>query len=309
MRRRLVAVAVSFVLAACAGSNNAPAPVENRGVARAVSAPVTPAAPVTVPAGYYLVKKGDTLYSIALDHGTSYRELATWNSLEDPNRIFVGQQLRVVAPGSDSGVAETRPVAPPPGVQESGGTTGAAVQASAGIKREPRGGKIPYSDTAWAQAQKGEMPGSVEKSAATSAAPTTTATSAPVPAQSAAAAGDLVWAWPAAGALINTFSEGHNKGIDLAGKQGDPVNAAADGKVIYVGTLRGYGRMVIVKHEGNFSSVYGHNSQILVKEEQQVTRGQKLAEVGSSDSDQPKLHFEIRRLGVPVNPLQFLPKR
>lgn len=125
-----------------------------------------------------------------------------------------------------------------------------------------------------------------------------------------AAATETTWAWPSSGKVLAGFSEGSNKGVDIAGKTGDPVLAAGDGKVVYAGTgLRGYGKLVIVKHDATFLSAYAHNSQILVKEGQSITRGQKIAEVGSSDSDQPKLHFEIRRQGKPVDPIQYLPKR
>ena len=117
----------------------------------------------------------------------------------------------------------------------------------------------------------------------------------------------------AAGKTIATFSEAGdnaNKGLDLAGKTGDPVLAAAAGKVVYAGSgLRGYGNLVIVKHDSTYLSAYAHNSKILVKEGDSVSRGQKIAEVGSSDADQPKLHFEIRKLGKPVDPLALLPNR
>ena len=118
------------------------------------------------------------------------------------------------------------------------------------------------------------------------------------------------WAWPLSGNLIAGFVEGSNKGIDIAAKPGDPVQAAAAGKVVYAGSgLRGYGKLVIVKHNPSFLSAYAHNSQILVKEGQSVTKGQKIAEAGASDSDQPMLHFEIRRQGKPIDPLKQLPSR
>ena len=117
------------------------------------------------------------------------------------------------------------------------------------------------------------------------------------------------WVWPATGKLVAGFSDTANlKGIDIAGKPGQPVVASAAGKVVYAGTgMRGYGKLVIVKHNTTFLSAYAHNSEILVKEGQQVARGQKIAEMGNTDADQVKLHFEIRRLGKPVDPLQYLP--
>lgn len=117
------------------------------------------------------------------------------------------------------------------------------------------------------------------------------------------------WAWPAPGRVVEKF-EGNNKGLAIAGRTGEPVLAAGDGRVVYSGSgLRGYGQLVIIKHNETYISAYAHNSRILVKEGQQVTRGQKIAEMGSSDADRTKLHFEIRRQGKPVDPLGHLPER
>ena len=133
----------------------------------------------------------------------------------------------------------------------------------------------------------------------------------PKPAEAVpAVAGDVSWAWPSGGKVLAGFAEGTNKGVDISGKMGDPVLAAGDGKVVYSGSgLRGYGKLVIIKHDATFLSAYAHNNNILVKEGQSVSRGQKIAEMGNSDTDQVKLHFEIRRQGKPVDPLQYLPKR
>jgi lipoprotein NlpD len=119
----------------------------------------------------------------------------------------------------------------------------------------------------------------------------------------------LNWMWPATGKIVTGFTDSANlKGIDIAGKAGEPVVASAAGKVVYAGSgLRGYGKLVIVKHNDTYLSAYAHNSDILVKEGQQVARGQKIAEMGNTDSDSVKLHFEIRRLGKPVDPLKYLP--
>ena len=116
--------------------------------------------------------------------------------------------------------------------------------------------------------------------------------------------------WPVPGRVLDGFEEPRNKGIDLAGAEGDPVQAAADGEVVYVGSaLRGYGNLVIVKHNDEFLSAYAHNRQVLVKQGQAVKRGQRIADLGKSDADRPKLHFEIRRRGVPVDPQKYLPPR
>jgi lipoprotein NlpD len=142
--------------------------------------------------------------------------------------------------------------------------------------------------------------------------PRTASSEATVPKPAGAAAADpdaLSWVWPASGKVITGFSDSANlKGIDIAGKAGQPVVASAAGKVVYAGSgLRGYGKLVIVKHNATFLSAYAHNQEILVKEGQQVAKGQKIAEMGSTDSDQVKLHFEIRQRGKPVDPLRYLP--
>ncbi|HEY6896332.1 MAG TPA: peptidoglycan DD-metalloendopeptidase family protein [Rhodocyclaceae bacterium] len=293
LRALLPSIVMACLLAACA--SHAPAPVEDRSAAIAAAAAAE--VPVEVPPGHYLVKKGDNLLRIALDHGQDYREVAVWNKLEDPNKINVGQVLRVVPP---EGAAVAKPVTAPAAAEA---TT--AVAASPVLKREPKGGKEPYSDEALARLQKPDAAATKtpEKVAEKPAEKAAEAAS-----EKSAEAGD--WAWPVAGKPTATFNEASNKGIDIAAKNGDPVTAAGAGKVVYAGSgLRGYGKLVIIKHDATFLTAYAHNSQILVKEGQSVTRGQKIAEVGSTDSDQPKLHFEIRRQGKPVDPLAYLPKR
>ncbi len=212
-----------------------------------------------------------------------------------------------------SGV-EVRPVAP-------AGSAPAAPPAD-GVRREPKGGKVPYSEQAWAQAQKPEAPAPVAAARVEpkpEVRPEVKPETKPEPKPEArpdskaepAANGDrLDWGWPASGKIIAGFNETSSKGVDLAGKPGDPVLAAAGGRVVYAGTgLRGYGKLVIVKHDNSFLSAYAHNQALLVKEGQAVTKGQKIAELGDTDSDRPKLHFEIRRQGKPVDPGKFLPPR
>lgn len=297
-----VAVSTIVLLAGCA--NQAPVPVEERAQS---SQPLAAPAVVEVPPGYYLVKKGDNLLRISLDHGQDYREVAVWNKLEDPNRINVGQLLRVVPPEA---VAVARPVTPPPVPSATSEVRPTPVAAADVLKREPKGGTQPYSDAAFAAMKQdgaaspklAQAPSEV-KSAEVKPAATEKA-------QSTAGVDDIDWGWPGNGKVIAPFNEGNNKGVDLAGKTGDPVVAAATGKVVYAGTgLRGYGNLVIIKHSTTYLSAYAYNSKILVKEGQGVTKGMKIAEVGSSDTDQPKLHFEIRKQGKPVDPVVFLPKR
>jgi len=318
-----VVVAMSLVAAislmgGCA--SQAPAPVIERGPPVAVPAGPVAAADAPAPAAdakpgpapsasSYTVKKGDTLYSIALENGQSYRDLAAWNGLEDPNKIHVGQQLRVKPPATDAAapVAVSRPVAlaaPIETRQLGAGST----QNTENLKREPRGGKLPYSEEALARLQRPDPPSPAE--ARPEARPTPVEKPVDKPAPVASGDESVEWAWPTNGKVIANFVEGGNKGLDIAGAMGEPVLAAAAGKVILVSSaLRGYGNFVIVKHTTAYLSVYAHNSRVLVKEEQQVARGQKIAEIGNSDSDQAKLHFEIRHQGKPVDPLKFLPSR
>jgi lipoprotein NlpD len=145
------------------------------------------------------------------------------------------------------------------------------------------------------------------------AAPVATPLPAPTPAPAApvsAGADELNFVWPAQGAVVSTFDETTNKGVSIAGKIGDAVVAAADGRVVYAGAgLRGYGNLIILKHNNTYLTAYAHNQALLVREDQAVRQGQKIAEMGSSDTDRVKLHFEVRRLGKPVDPIGFLPKR
>lgn len=224
----------------------------------------------------YVVKKGDTLYSIALDNGLYYRDVQAWNSLENPNIIQAGQSLRLSPPGDRPAGAKTSPVTVPP-----------TVQAQPVVEQKPLGP---------AQPPKAEVK----------------PTQPPVTATTAAAAEAMPgWAWPAKGKVVGAFGDGAGgKGIDIAGNPGDPVMAVGEGKVVYVGSgLRGYGQMVIVKHENNYLTAYAHNRKLLVTEGQNVRQGQKIAEMGDSDADRVKLHFEVRKQGKPVDPALYLPKK
>lgn len=300
---RLLFMVFLPVFAGCA--SHAPAPVEDRGAApgSASTAAAPAAAAVEARSGFYTVKKGDTLYSIALDNGQDYKDVATWNSLENPNLIKVGQQLRVTPPESGAPVAVTKPVTTSGPVEVK---PGPAVANTETLKREPKGGKQPYTDEALAKARQGETADRPVESKPAEAKPAEVK-----PAEKPALAGDeLEWMWPAAGKPMTPFVEGSSKGFDIAGKAGDPVVAAASGVVSYAGAgLRGYGNLVVLRHNATYLSVYAHNSKILVKEKQAVTRGQKIAEMGSSDTESPRLHFEIRRQGKPADPQKYLPAR
>ena len=292
------------LLAGCASSG--PAPVIDRAPPQVIeqATPVEHAAPIEVKPGYYLVKKGDTLHGIALEHGQDYKDIAAWNNLDNPNLIRIDQVLRVIPPEGEAAVAETRTVAPPVQI-ESRPVEGKPVVADT-LKREPRGGTQPYTDEAWAQMQK---PAQV----AAAAVPAATATPPGKPAELAAkpvVAADIDWAWPSGNKVTTPFSEASNKGLDFNGTLGDPVLAAASGKVTLVtNSLRGYGNLIVIKHNATYLSVYAHNSKMLVAEGQTISKGQKVAEIGSSDSDHPNLHFEIRREGKPIDPAKYLPQR
>jgi len=303
---QLLLIFIVAILAGCASQS--PAPVIARS---STEIEASPAAAAVVPPGYYVVKKGDTVYRIALEHGQDYKEVVAWNKLADPGRIEVGQQLRVVPP-EGAAVAVVKPVTGGGPVEvKPVGSVAPVSGSSAMLKRDPKGGKLPYSEENLASLRAAE---GTATAPATAAAPAPVA-EAPAAEKPVAAAPDegIDWAWPAAGKLLAGFTDSGttpNKGLDIAGKAGEAVQAAAAGKIVYVGSgLRGYGNLVIVRHNAMFLSAYAHNSRILVKEGASVGKGQKIAEIGSSDTDEPKLHFEIRRQGKPVDPAKYLPPR
>ena len=271
-------------LAGCSSRSLTHAPVEDR--ATGVSRPAPIAADTVVvkqlpgfenagKPGYYTVRPGDTMIRIGLDSGQNWRDIVRWNNLENPNVIEVGQVLRVAPPGVDNALVVTRPVS-------SGSAT-----TNTGVATPLRPASAPASSPAVA--------------------------SSPVPASSPAPASsedDIAWIWPAQGSLLTGFDEVKNKGYDISGKPGDPIIAAADGRVVYSGAgLRGYGNLIILKHNNTFLTAYAHNQTLLVKEDQSVKKGQKIAEMGNSDADRVKLHFEIRRQGKPVDPSKYLPAK
>lgn len=294
-RRALPLVLLALFAGACTVTSIREAPIveksDRSGVrseaARALEA--TSVAPLQREAkdGTYVVRRGDTLYSIALAFGQDFRDIARWNALDDPSKLAVGQALRVAPPEEDAAtaaVAAAVPVAPTAAVQAR--PLGAAPAAEAPVPLPPAANAAP------------------------SVAPAAKAAETTTPAAVAAIDTGFAWQWPAAGSVIATFDEARNKGIGIAGKEGDPVVAASDGQVVYSGSgLRGYGNLVIIKHTDDFISAYAHNRQILVKQGQAVKRGQRIAELGKTDSSVPKLHFEIRQRGKPVDPLKYLPVR
>lgn len=292
LARLVIPAALAVCMLAAAGCTSVSlnrAPVEERGtnarnvpavVVEPVDARQLPGVENAGKAGFYSVKPGDTMIRIGLDNGQNWRDIVRWNNLENPNLIEVGQVLRVVPPVGDTQVV-TRPVLP-----------GSAAPATA---------TPPLA--------------AASRPASAPVAPVATAPVAPPPppvAASPALTGDedVGWIWPAQGALLGGFDEAKNKGLDIGGRAGDAVIAAADGRVVYSGAgLRGYGNLIILKHNNTFLTAYAHNQTLLVKEDQSVKKGQKIAEMGNSDADRVKLHFEIRRQGKPVDPAKYLPPR
>jgi len=301
--RLVVVVGLTAVLAACGSRVVNRAPIEERGVVAGGQAGVAVAPAVLQPpgfenagkAGYYTVKPGDTMTRIGLETGQSWRDIARWNGLLNPNLIEVGQVLRVVPP------ALAQAVVPP-----------ATVIAAARPASSASAPAAPVAPASAAGATATPVQGSTVT--ATAVAPTAI-TSTPVPpVQPAAAASpaedEVAMIWPASGSVLAGFDEVKNKGLDIGGALGDPVLAAADGRVVYVGSgLRGYGNLIILKHNNTYLTAYAHNQTLLVKEDQTVRKGQKIAEMGSSDADRTKLHFEVRRQGKPVDPVKYLPSR
>jgi len=290
-----------------AASNTGPAPAPVVEAAPAVSNTPLPTGPGGRPL-FHVVKRGDTLYAVALEYGQDYRDVIRWNGIDNANLIYADQILRIAPPeiaaappGSSDAVAQSAPVnlarveqRPLAGAPAAATTTGRV-----SLKTGPAGEKRPWSDRAWSDLSRADS-----GSEAASAAP------APAVAPAIAAADGIGWIWPVPGKPVEEFNEARSKGIDILGRAGDAVSAAADGQVVYAGSgLRGYGNLVIIKHNNDYLSAYAHNRVVLVKEQQAIKKGQKIAEMGSSDTDKVKLHFEIRRQGRPVDPLKFLPER
>jgi lipoprotein NlpD len=256
-RLLIISLAISTVVfqSGCA-TRSAPAPVVDRSGGKGVS--LEP-----VQAGFYRIKRGDTLLRIALDHGQSHRDIAEWNNIADMNQIEVDQVIRVVPPRSAKAMAS-----------------------KVEVKQEKPSPSNQMKDEKLA---KNEV--KTEKSN-----------------NEPAADASIKLSWPSKGNVIDRFDEGKNKGIGISGKSGDPIQAAADGKVVYAGnSLRGYGNLLIVKHDNTYLTAYAHNKTLLVKEGDTVKKAQKIAEMGNTDADQVKLHFEVRKHGKPVDPMSYLP--
>ena len=266
-QRLVIGIAFGIFLAGCSSTPSGGVRVVDRNKAAPQRQAVT--------TGQYVVRRSDTLFSIAFRYGWDWKALAERNQIPAPYTIHPGQTIRFDGRSSSAptSVASTSDVAP------SGSIKTTVISRPIGV--------VPVI-----------IP-----------APSGTPATTPIQAVGRSPTG---WAWPSNGILIGKFSSNGslNKGIDIAGDLGQPVLAASDGSVVYAGSgLRGYGELVIIKHSDTYVSAYGHNRRLLVREGQQVKVGQTIAEMGSTGTDRVKLHFEIRRQGKPVDPLEFLPRR
>lgn len=288
----------------------------------------------------YVVQRGDTLYGVALRHSIDYRELAQWNGIVDPNALRIGQEIDLSVPSrrkqlshqEQGEVLEQANIAQPTLFSVSQPISSSEVKqlpssisqsdmagSSGSLVTEPKGVKLPYSETAVAQLRSSEnSPPAViplpPRTETVAIAPATQkivenespSKSIPQKPDAQSSRNNIKWSWPTNGQVLSRYTE-KSKGVSISGRPGQPVLASADGTVVYSGSgLRGYGKLIIVKHNDTYLSAYGHNSKILVREGETVTKGQKIAEMGNSDSDTVKLHFEIRERGKPVDPLKFL---
>ena len=318
-----IAIAVVGILLVAGCTVRGRAPVDDRRPALApppqppVAQPAPVPAPVAPPGSVYTVKRGDTLYGIALEHGIDYRDLVRWNKVDDLTKVRVGQVLRMTPPPGEpavqvgaargTGPLEARPLEARP----SEPSPAPGVRSDVAMKTSPKALRLPYSEQNLALLAKAETTPAAASGAAPKPAPQVAAIAPkPEPAKPGAERDPdaLDFIWPVKGRVLAGFSEPNSKGVDIGGRMGDPVLAAAQGRVMYTGTgIRGYGKLIVIKHDNGFNSVYAHNREILVKEGQTVARGQKIAELGDSDADAPKLHFEIRKSGKPVDPMRYLP--
>ncbi len=273
-QRLVIGIALSVLLVGCSSAPSGGVRVVDRNNNAAPQRP-------TVTTGQYVVRRGDTLFSIAFRYGWDYKALAARNQIPEPYTIRPGQTIRFDGRSN---------------------STSSAVASSSGAGRPP----VTATTTSTTTSPSGSVKTTVISKPVTVVPPPAGSSTVP------AGPSPKGWTWPSNGILIGKFSSNGslNKGIDIAGDLGQPVLAASDGSVVYAGSgLRGYGELVIIKHSDTYVSAYGHNRRLLVREGQQVKAGQTIAEMGSTGTDRVKLHFEIRRQGKPVDPLQFLPRR
>jgi len=276
----------------------------------------------------YTVKKGDTLYSIGLEYGYDYREIAAANNIYEPFTILIGQRLDFSSlntkdssqpttyENTDGVIVSPVETETPTTTTVDNTSTSPAPTTEIAVLSSPKAVREPYSLEAYNRTYNPSTAPATQTAKTATQEPkkeapkteTTPDTTTPTKTKPAVVDG-IAWTWPTQGKVSAKFNAASNKGIDIAGKKGQAITASSAGKVIYTGSdLRGYGKLVIVKHSKTFLSVYAHNSKINVKEGQLVKSGQKIAEMGNTDTDKIKLHFEIRQKGKSVDPARFLPK-
>ena len=309
----LLPMAVCVLLTACGSLRNSVV-VEPAAGARTQLANTFPT-PVRTPlaGGSYIVHKGDTLYSIAFRKGVDFRDLARLNSIPAPYTIWPGQRLALTAStstaASQAKAAAPAHVAGVPAAPVFEAVTKAPAAASAATVDSHAGSASAANPERPAAAANTDV---VPVAGVPASAPVVvTAAPSPVPAGATRPVSGVSWRWPVEGQLVSRFNSADAiPGIEIAGKSGDPVRAAADGVVVYSGNgLVGYGELVIIKHNDSFLSAYGHNRKRLVKEGQRVSAGQQIAEMGSTGATRNELEFQIRKDGNPVDPLSYLPAR
>ena len=243
----------------------------------------------------HTVRRGETLYVIAWRYGLDYRDIAGSNRIQEPYRIYPGQELRIEPKAADVSLADAPPTddsRPKVSVRALPPSAPSKTSRPQPSRRVAKGASKPAPD----------RPPVTSKSPGPSQSMPKTKTA-------SANGRPITWRWPVTGKIVGAFRKGGRKGINIGGRRGQSIVAASNGRVVYAGGgLIGYGKLIIVKHNKRFLSAYAHNSQVFVKEGDAVTGGQRIAEMGSTGSDKVKLHFEIRRDGKPVNPLRYLPR-
>ena len=284
----------------------------------------------------YTGKKGDTLFSIGLEYGLDYKEIASANNITDPYPIHIGQKLNLASVKAKTDGASQAGVPSEDGVVITPIKTDSVVEATTTpsketpnsateakptqsnvppILTEPKAIREPYSAEAFNRTTtvkitetKVAIPAKPSEVKGVENKPSEIKAGEVKPADATKTDDEAItWSWPTQGKVVAAFNEATNKGLDISGTSGQAINAASGGKVIYSGSdLRGYGKLVIIKHNKTYLSVYAHNSKIIAKEGQIVVAGQKIAEMGNTDSNTVKLHFEIRRLGKSVDPARYL---
>lgn len=315
---RLFLISITlFLLAGCAGTP--PAPVINRSPQTTTAIENNSSRQISGNdwrPDSYVVKRGDTLYSIGLNHGYDYREIAEANNISAPYTIHIGQRLSFATLKNKDATTDEKPISyenedgviiSPIDVGDSETTAVTTTTSSVvtPVLSSPKAIREHYTLEAYNRAAPPEPTKTLTKLPSTDETPASTEVTSSKPILVSVSG----WSWPTQGKVIANFNEATNKGVDIAGTKGQAINASSDGKVIYSGSdLRGYGKLVIIKHNPTFLSVYAHNSKILVKEGQSVKAGQKIAEMGDTDTNRVKLHFEIRERGKSVDPTKYLPQ-